>query len=385
MQPKKNLTFKYGLLQGAYWIAYCSCLSFAMEFLLDKGFSAAVTGVILAVACVLTTLAQPALAAFAERNGKPGLRTIVIGGALIAAACSLAMGLMSGPVVALLFCVMSMIIQGLYPFINSIAFAFINNGEKLNFGVGRSTGSVLFACFSSITGMFVVKMGGNALAFLNLGTLALVVASCWAMGAPSETVRTRAVAEPTPLIEFFGRYRRFCVLLVGLMLSFFQQSIINTYLTQIFEGVGGNSVDKGIGLAIAAVCEMPTLVCFALLVKKFSIRSLMRFAAIFLTVKAVWFTVATSVVSLYFAHGLQMLGYAIYIPASVYYANHLMAERDRVKGVTLMNIPLTLGGVFGSLLGGWLLSLIGLNGLLWLSTAVSAVGCVIIFFSLEDV
>ena len=107
--------------------------------------------------------------------------------------------------------------------------------------------------------------------------------------------------------------------------------------------------------------------------------------ALLMAVKALWFLLASSVMSLYLAHLVQMFSYALYIPASVYYVNHLMAERDRVKGVALINVPMTLGSVFGTLIGGWLLRLVGLHTLLIVSTTVSAVGTLITFFSLEKV
>ena len=62
-----------------------------------------------------------------------------------------------------------------------------------------------------------------------------------------------------------------------------------------------------------------------------------------------------------------------------------MAERDRVKGVALINVPMTLGCVFGALVGGWLLRLTGLRTLLIVSTTVSVIGTIITFFSLEPV
>ena len=382
---EENLTLKYSVLQGAYWMSYCAIYSFAVDFLLAKGFDTALAGTVLALSGIATSLLQPALAAVSERRGKPTPATIALTGAGLAAALSLSLGFLRGTPAAVAFGFLSAIIQALLPFINAVGFAYINRGTRLNYGLARAAGSVFFAVLSAGLGVFVVRLGGGALPFLNIALLALLAVLVWIVGEPAEGTRLGSGAEPTPLVEFLSRYRRFCVLLAGLTMMLFQHSVINSYLTQIFEGVGGSSVDKGVGLAVAAISELPTMAGFALLTRKFSIRSLLRFSAIFMTLKAIWFMLASSVVSLYLAHVMQIFSYAIYIPASLYYVNHLMAERDRVKGVALINVPMTLGSVFGTLLGGWLLELVGLRALLVSSTVVSAVGCVIIFFSLERV
>ena len=379
-----HLTFRYTLLQSAHWMAYCTIYSFAVEFLFAKGFDAAVTGTVLAISSVISSLLQPSLAAVSERTGRPTLGAIIISGAGIATLLSVLLTFLQGPATAVAFCALAAIIQALLPFENALAFAYINRGERLNYGLARAVGSALFAVISSILGFIVVRLGGHTLPFLYIALLLLLAASVWVVGEPPQGPGPSGSAQPTPLKEFFTRYRRFCVLLCGLTCLLFEHSVINSYLTQIFEGVGGTSVDKGVALAVAAVAELPTMAGFSLLTRRFSIRSLLRFATIFMSLKALWFLLASSVPSLYMAHVMQMFSYALYIPATVYYVNHLMAERDRVKGVALINMPMTLGSVLGTLVGGWLLRLAGLHVLLLVSTTVSVLGSIISFFFLEE-
>ena len=380
-----HLMTKYTLLQSAYWMAYVTIYSFAVEFLLAKGFDAAAAGTILAVSSVVSCVTQPSLAALSERRGRPGLAEIVMGGVALALCLSVALNFACGPVTAVLFGALAAIMQALLPFENAIAFAYINRGGKINYGLARAIGSAMFAVLSSVLGLYVMRLGGQRLPILYIALLICLAAAAWIVGEPKGGQVRGESAEPTPLREFATRYRRFCFLLAGLTCLLFEHSIINSYLTQIFEGVGGSSVDKGVALAVAAVSELPTMGGFALLTKRFSIRSLMRFATAFMSLKAVWFLLASSVPSLYAAHVTQMFSYALYIPASVYYVNHVMAARDRVKGVALINVPMTLGSVFGTLVGGWLLRLAGLRVLLTVSTTVSILGSLIAFFSLEKV
>ena len=386
MKQKRFLTARYGCLQGSYWMMFCAACAFAMELLRTKGVADAVTGMVLAISSIITLFGQPVLAAAVERGGsRLKLRTLVVIASTIGMALALSLGFVSGPAAAVLFCLLMVIVRGMWPFIDSIAFGYINRGYKLNFGLARSAGSVVYAIASTVLGVVVAKLGGNAVSFLSAALLGMVAVTAWMMGEPEGKGHSEEAAEPTPLKEFIGRYPRFCLLLLAFTLLFFHHSVINTYLTQIMEAVNGDSVAKGIALAIAAAAEMVPMALFALLTKKFTIRKLLRFAVIFMAVKAVWFMVATSVFSLYLAHALQIFGYGVYVPASVYYANRLMAERDRVKGVSLANLPMTLGSIIGTLLGSWLLSAGGLDTLMLVATISSAVGCVVSFFALENV
>ena len=53
------------------------------------------------------------------------------------------------------------------------------------------------------------------------------------------------------------------------------------------------------------------------------------------------------------AQPLQMLGYGLFTPASVYFVNESVPEADRVRGQTVMMVASNgLGGVLGSMLAG---------------------------------
>ena len=62
---------------------------------------------------------------------------------------------------------------------------------------------------------------------------------------------------------------------------------------------------------------------------------------------------------------LQMLGYGLFTPTSVYYVNDSVPPEDQVKGQTLMMVASNgLGGVLGSLFAGSILDLGGADAML---------------------
>ena len=76
---------------------------------------------------------------------------------------------------------------------------------------------------------------------------------------------------------------------------------------------------------------------------------------------------------------MQMGSFAIYIPASVYYVNEVMEERDKFKGQALMTGTNTLGGVIGSLLGGFLIDQAGVSVMNLAGLVMAVSGAVLVF------
>lgn len=65
------------------------------------------------------------------------------------------------------------------------------------------------------------------------------------------------------------------------------------------------------------------------------------------------------------AQSLQMLGYGLFTPTSVFFVNENVPAADRIQGQTLMMVASNgLGGVLGSYLAGMALDLGGVNAML---------------------
>ena len=85
------------------------------------------------------------------------------------------------------------------------------------------------------------------------------------------------------------------------------------------------------------------------------------------------FTVLLSAAFFLLAQPLQLLGYGLFTPASVYFVNESVPEADRVRGQTVMMVASNgMGGMLGGLLAGWTLDMGGAN---WMLAACIACGC----------
>ncbi len=73
---------------------------------------------------------------------------------------------------------------------------------------------------------------------------------------------------------------------------------------------------------------------------------------------------------------LQIVAYALFIPASVYYVDRYLAPQERVRGQARMTLTATIGTVVAGLVGGTLMDLMGVPAMLALGSVVSVLGAV---------
>ena len=170
--------------------------------------------------------------------------------------------------------------------------------------------------------------------------------------------------------------RQFFLLLTAVVFSFCTEIMIANFLIQIMERVGGTAENVGIANGLAAAIEVPSMALFGVLIKKFSSGTLLRFSFVAFVLKALATMLAPSVPVLYAVQILQFGAYALFVPASVYYANEIVPEKDLAKGQAALTSASTFGGVAASLLGGWLLDCAGVGVMLGVCTLISALGCV---------
>lgn len=398
----RELTIKYAFLQGTFWISECCIFSFAAVFLHWKNFSNVQIGLVMSLASVLSILMQPIIAALADKSKTITLREIVL--LLMFVVLALAVILVVLPESFLLIGIIYILINALdftlIPLFNALAVEYINKGVPMNYGLARGMGSVAFAIMSISIGIAVNHFGPGVLLSFFIGCHCLLILSTYNFklsGSSSllltsnKTVNPLDIksntesSAPSGLLSFLTNNKSFSLLLIGIIFIYYGHNIINTYLINIVENVGGNSTDLGISLFIAAALELPAMAAFIFVVKKISCSTLIKISAFFFMMKAFLAWIAPNVFMVYFSMSFQMLSYAIYTPASVYYVNSIINEKDKVKGQTMIGVAAAgIAGTIGNLTGGKLLDTVGVSNMLLTTVISSVIGFAIILFATES-
>lgn len=388
----KSLDIRYACIHGFYWMICCAMTGYASVFLLDKGFNNAMIGIVLSVSNILAVVGQPAVASYMDKATKLTLRMLVslILVAIIVLSFVLSFISNTSPLLLLLVIVVFTLMLTMQPFINSLTFAFEKQGIHINFGLARGIGSVAYAVISLILGNIVAVFSPHILPYFYVGLSMCALAFVYTFYLPGhkdEIVHEKRQEEHVQLSmkQFIQKYKTFMFLLVATVFLFFDHSIINNFFIQVVNHIGGNSADMGNAIFLAAVLELPTMALFTKIQKKVGCRQMMMVSAVFFSVKHILTYFAANMFMIYVAQVMQMLAYAVFIPASVYYVSQLVDAHDMNKGQALVTGAMTLASVFASLAGGVLLDALGVSKVLMIGAIVSVMGTVFMFMSVEDV
>lgn len=388
----KSLDIRYACIHGFYWMICCAMIGYASVFLLDKGFDNTTIGIVLSISNILAVFGQPAVASYMDKTSRLSLRMLISCILVVIIGLSLILSFLSGASIVMVVLTITVftLMLTMQPFINSLTFAFEKNGIHINFGLARGIGSVAYAVMSLILGNIVAIFSPELLPFFYVGLslcALLFVYTFYLPGHKDEVIHEEKeeVHDQLSMGQFMKKYKTFMLLLVATVLLFFDHSVINNFFIQVVNHIGGNSADMGNAIFLAAVLELPTMALFTKFQKKLGCRQMMLISAIFFSVKHIVTYFAMNMFMIYVAQVMQMLAYAVFIPASVYYVSQLVEKHDMNKGQALVTGAMTLAGVFASLAGGVLLDALGVSKVLMIGAIISVLGTICMFVSVEDV
>ncbi len=384
---------------------YAVVSSFASVFLLAKGYANAQIGVTLAAANILAVILQPLTANLADRSQKIGAIGISAVMTVMMMVFTLGMFFFGGGSLALCITFVLLIAwhTALQPMFNALTFKLEESGIPVNFGIARSVGSLAYSILVAALGTIVEHTGIMSLPVTSeivccMLLLSLILtkrtfdkakaarlsqrqdsAPDEPAGAAEQSDLPLQEEENISLAEFIRRNKLFFVLNLGVVGLFFSNSILNNYMVQIVTDVGGTSEDMGRILGVMAFLEIPTMVFFSRLKRKFSCQFLLKVAAAGFTVKIGLCWLAASVGMLYVAQLFQLVSFALFLPGMVYFTGENMSPGEAVRGQALFTTMITVTTIFSSLLGGWILDVSGAKTLTMIATLATAAGAVVVF------
>jgi PPP family 3-phenylpropionic acid transporter len=299
----------------------------------------------------------------------------------------------------------------LQPLFNSLAFRLEEAGVSINFGIARSVGSLAYSIFCAVFGTIVDHLGINVMPAASELSCLLLIASLAFTGyyfrkgkaLQGKTKNTEPalvgkqedgqlseesaeeIEEEINLVQFIRRNKMFFIMNLGVLGIYFSNAVLNNYMAQICDGVGGSTEDMGRILGVMAFLEIPTMVFFKQLRDRFSCQFLLKIAAIGFTVKIAICWLANSVIMLYIGQLFQPVSFALFLPGMVYFSDEMMSKGEAVKGQALFTTMITITTIFATLCGGMILDASGSKMLTFVSTLLTAAGALVIIFAVDRV
>ena len=390
---KLNPTIVYSECFWMYWGVYCVFSSFGSVFLLDKGYTNTEIGTLLAIGNIVSVIVQPISANIADRSKKLNaisimfIMTIII--AFFEAFC---LAIDNKSMVLFVAYVMVVALHGaMQSLLNSVESMFLHNGVRADYGIARGMGSLGFSLTSLGLGLVIAAAGVASLPIVTEVYLALSLLGLFVllkMYNGSRTAKDNAigfdevsVAEEKHEItmrEFVSRHKVFLFITIGIFLMFYHHQVINYYMLQVFQNVGGDSDDMGTYYAIMTLLEMPALLGFTTLRKKFSSRFLLKVGTIGLVLRGVMMFLAHSPLAVQLSLIVNPIGFPLFLAAIVQYISEIMDEGEAVRGQSLYVMMVTASAVVASFTGGVVLDKLGASKMLLICLVLCIVGAAIV-------
>ena len=383
---QKNATGYYAAIHALYFCVSALITCYASAYLLEYGLSNTRIGLVMGLAYLGSALLQPFVAIFVQKTGlRLGNCLSVLSG--IIALLALVMWLVPthGIVLPLMEIVVLMLHTAMQSSVNALYRGYHNRGTKINFSLARGMGSVAFSLTNLLAGFLLRRLTVHALPALYLFPSILLSLVLVIFHAPNVASEPKGdVVTPKQKRLLLRRYPYFYLFLVGVMFLAVTHTFSESYLFQIMENVGGNSSNLGIAMAIMAITELPAMLLYKRIYKKFGNRRLLGLACFIWALKTLVITLAPNVYVIYAAELLQFAGYAFYIPAGVRYVAHAIPESEYMKGQALVGSAFTIGQLVAVLVGGRLIDSIGIHASLWCVQICSLTGVVFFLLAMHD-
>ena len=391
MDNTKQLNIEYFSLQSLFWMTYCMVVGFSVTYLLSCGYSNSEAGYILASANICALVLQPFFADLADRSKKINAMTIFLISISIIFVCSIGLFFISvrSVILTLIYVVMITLANAVIAFLTSVQFLMDPSKTKINFGLCRAGGSLFFAILSAAMGILIERIGMKSIPTALFIITFLIIILCiyitrHRIHTTYESTNDLTDQKSSTLLVFFKENPKFMILSIAMLFIYYAHAFITNFTISIVRNVGGDHREMGYLIAFMALMELPGMIGFKEISRRFKVSSLLLFSMFMFSVKAIIVWLSPSLMTLTFGFALQVVSFALYIPASVQYANIVIDEKDTVKAQMMFNLMQAGGAVFSSIIGGWLIDFSGISHALLVGAILSCIGTMIAFTAIQN-
>lgn len=392
---KVRLNLDYAAIQGTYWMFSTVGAVFVSSYMLAKGYSNAAIGFAIAIGNISAVFIQMAVSNLIDNvkavtHMKAAYLMIVL---LFVFTLGIIIIDEKSLIMTVVYTLLIIIYNTLHPIINTLSFKLSESGYYVNYGFGRSSGSLFAGISCVVTGYLVPVYGVNIIPLSGLLFIVLLFIfavdtdisykKACAMGAlkgclNSESTEHGKEKENIAIGEFLIRNKPFFVMGIGVVCLFFGNVVLENFTVQIVRDIGGNVEQVGEVMGLLCILEMPAMIFFDKLKSKMSYSLLLSIGAFFFSLKIVMILFANSMTILYIAQLNQILGFGLVFPGMVRFIDDKMDKREAVRGQGIFTAAIAMGNVLGCSVGGLILDAYTPKTLLLVSSLISVCGSILV-------
>lgn len=383
----RRVNVTYSLLQIWFWGMMAAFSGYQTAIVLGRGFSSGQAGVFISLGCLAGIFAQPMLGAWADRHPHVPLKSL-FGGCILLALGIHGVFYFARPGffgTALIFLALGALETNSYPLIDAMSMQFLNAGINVRYSLGRGLGAFAYAIISVLVGWQARRFGVESALVTHAALVILILAAVAVFPAFAPSAVPAENNEPAHSPLYILKHNpAFTVMLGAGFFGLMAVMPIVNFLVNLVNDRGGDSGDLGLALFLMAASELPGALLFQWLWKKTNIEKVMLVSVVFMALKPLLFFFCRDLRPLLLLQPVQMLGYGLFNPGNVYFANENVPPEDRVQGQSLKMVATNgLSGVLGNLIAGGIIDRGGVDTMLLFCFFSGMAGIFLAFWSVR--
>ena len=360
------------LLEGAYFISFCSLYAYTVTILLDYGYTEVQCGYITMLQYLVMMIAGPIYGRLIDRSISPKWLFIILaaGGMIVTPLLPFCFGkgfvwtMLSFSVVSALdYCAASVIDA----WINQMTL----RDESIDYGMIRSAGSIFYAVTALASGYLIAPLGIDFLFWLHLGALALSILLALPFADPRKLplLKADAITESVEvqnetLWASFKKLlscRPYAIFLVCGTLYYFATRSVNGFMQVIINYIGGDASTYGLSVFLYCVGEFLLMRLASRLLRRGMKLPVLFIASLSaLGLRILLLGVLRSMAGVMATQVLLSIGFAGFLRFNIEYVASLFPPQYSGRAI-LISVAVTqgIGSIVGNLVGGYLLANVG--------------------------
>lgn len=379
-----SINIKYYILQACFWGAAVVNYAYMTQILQEKGFSSVEIGILNCVKLFSSAVFQIWIGKFADMKGNrlpiKQILSVLIISTLVLTLIFICTG-HNFLLMALISIGFGISFTTMSPLLDSLAMRYSAMGLPVNYEFGRSGGSLSWAVFCVLAGVycdyFPMKWFPTAQLILMFIMLFILVSMKKDSVITEIKYNSASRAESHSVIYILGKYPAYTIFLFASMLMFMGYNLGATFLIDVIRNLGGSNFDYGLAQFVLAVSEIPSAFLIISLKKKVKVEYMMLCCTVFMAIKAALAAYADALGVIIGAQICEFPGLGLFYAGNVYLISKLLPLRDNVKATTMLSVAaIGLGEGIASIFCGVIREKFGLMSLMEISVVLNVLSVV---------
>lgn len=355
----KSLNLKIAILQGVFFGAYCVLFAFIVPLYREWGYSELMIGVLTTIIALANTVAPPLFGWYSDRNGS--LKFMVIGSMAVSIGLVLFLPIGGANVwyAVLLTFLLTVSVFSMTALIDTWTLKLRNEGQNVSYSVTRSVGPFVYSLMAVGFGSMLDVYGSWIRIPVYIALAAMVIIVAWFVQAPAHVSTEGQADRQSGSIRRLMQNRSYLMFLIPVLVIHVGYNAMISFYPLLISELGGGNKELGLALFIASICQVPIIMFYGALERKFGhVRFWLALSMFVFELKGMMIAFSPNLAFSMYMQVFEVLTWGLFLPASMSYLTQIVDRQSFATATTIFfaitfGLSAMIGNFSGGLLSEW--------------------------------